>query len=60
VIAHWYYTRGDKMIDISRALVIISGIMASIAFISALIIIIVSITCGEEAGREVLRMMLLC
>lgn len=46
------------MIDISRALVIISGIMASIAFVSALILIIIQMVAGPEAVLEVLRMVL--
>ncbi len=46
------------MRDISAVLVIISGIMAGIAFVSALIIISVYFTVGPEAARELLRMVL--
>ncbi len=47
------------MRDISTTLVITSGVMASIAFVSAVILIIVHFVSGPEAVNEVIRMMLL-
>lgn len=46
------------MRDISTTLVIISGIMAAVAFVSALILIMVHLVAGPEAALEVLRMVL--
>ncbi len=48
------------MKDISSVLLTISIIMAGLVSVVGLVVVIVHIVYGPEAGREVLRMMLLC